>query len=74
MPQNYISGISITGIVDPKGETYRVKLDVGRWDEPDWGAEDNVCSHPPSLSPRYLCMHAGYARIPPNQALIFILA
>jgi len=51
LPQAYDSGVAITGIVDKAGETYRTQIDVGRWDEPDWGAEDKVHDKPVPMTP-----------------------
>jgi hypothetical protein len=51
VPSQYDSGVSITGIVDRAEETYRTMLDVGRWDEPDWGAEDKLHQKPVEMYP-----------------------
>jgi len=48
LPDNYCIpkgvdwGFAVTGVVDPKGELVPITLSVGRWDEPDWGAEDRL--------------------------------
>lgn len=45
-PKTVAYGIAITGNADVNSETYPIQLDVGSWDEPDWGAEDNLDEKP----------------------------
>jgi hypothetical protein len=49
LPKNTCYGIALSGIVDPKKECARLLLQVHRWNEPDWGAEDKLDETPETL-------------------------
>jgi hypothetical protein len=49
LPEAYDYGIAIKGIKDEDGETFRTKLTIDKWYEPDWGAEDGLHETPVML-------------------------
>ena len=50
LPHDYDYVIALTGIVDENNETFRTVLNISRWNEPDWGAEDGKHETPVMIS------------------------
>jgi len=46
LPTDVDYGLAVFGNADPNGETYHTKLNIGNWNEPDWGEEDNIHDRP----------------------------
>jgi hypothetical protein len=51
LPKSFVSAMAVTGIQGMHVGAPRVQLDVGRWDEPDWGEEDGKNETPIDLKP-----------------------
>jgi len=50
LPEDVDYGILVSGNIDKNKETFRTLLEMDRWNEPDWGAEDKLHEKPVAMS------------------------